>query len=154
MKVWAQVAAAFPPTLPTQPVTACACDECQDTRANLGHLRWVDVLPPAIEKSFGSLPLLTDEAFQALLPAFLFRSLEDISPENKFLEWTLYALCGAYEADEATSKATDADRRRRIAGFTLAQREAVRAFLALVSAAPLLDFHQQPIQHALSSIWR
>src|SRR5437763_17150054 len=90
--VWAQIMAAFPPTLPAQPVTNCDCDECQDSRANLGHLQWVDVLSPAIEKSFGALPLLTDDAFQSLLPAFLFRALEDISPENKFLEWTLYAL--------------------------------------------------------------
>lgn len=97
--------------------------------------------------------LLTDGAFQALLPAFLFRALEDISPENKFLEWTLYALCGAYEEDDARIKATDAERRRRFAQFTRAQREAVRAFLTLISTAPLLDLHQQPIQHALSAIW-
>ena len=151
--VWERITAAFPPTLPTQPVTKCDCDECQQICANLGYLRWVDVLPPAAEKSFGALPLLTDEAFHALLPVFLFRALEDISPENKFLEWTLYALCGAYEEDDAPGNATDAERRRRIAGFTQAQRNAVRAFLTLVSTAPLLDFHHQPIQHALSAIW-
>ena len=83
--VWEQIAATFPPKLSTQPITTCDCNECQEIRANLGHLRWVDILPPVAEKTFGTLPLLTDEAFQSLLPAFLFRALEDISPENKFL---------------------------------------------------------------------
>jgi len=152
-KVWEQIAAAFSPILPPQPITTCECEECLDVRANLGHLRWNDVLLPAIEKHFGSLPLLTDDAFQALLPAFLFRALDDISAENKFLEWTLYAVCGAYEEDEATTEAADADRRRRIARFTRQQRESVRAFLALVTVAPNLDIHHAPVAHALAAIW-
>src|SRR5215469_7632507 len=147
-RVWEQIAAAFPANLPPQPVTPCDCDECQDIRANLGHLRWVDVLPPATDKTFGSLPLLTDEAFQALLPAFLFRALEEINPENKFLEWTLYTLCGAYEENAATTEATDA-----LLRFTRQQREAVRALLTLVSAAPDLDFPygQQTRQRVMPS---
>jgi hypothetical protein len=151
-EVWEQIATAFPANLPAQPVTACECDECQDVRANLGQLRWVDVLPPAADKTFGSLPLLTDDAFQALLPAFLFRALEDINPENKFLEWTLSALCGANEDDEVT-EAIDADRRGRIARFTEPQREAVRAFLSLVASVPSLRFHHNTVAHALSAIW-
>jgi hypothetical protein len=152
-KVWEQIAAAFPPILPSQPITTCDCEECLDVRANLGHLRWIDVLPPAIEKHFGSLPLLTEDAFQALLPAFLFRALDDFSPENKFLEWTLYTVCGAYEEDEATTEAADAELRRRIARFTEPQRNSVRAFLALAATAPDLDFHQAPVAHALAAIW-
>ena len=85
-KVWEQIASVFPPILPSQPITTCDCEECLDVRGNLGHLPWKDILPPAVEKHFGSLPLLTDDAFQALLPAFLFRALDDISPENK--SWT------------------------------------------------------------------
>jgi hypothetical protein len=85
LRVWEQIATAFPPFLPAQPITTCGCEECQDVRANLGHLRWNEILPTATDKQFGSLPLLTDEAFHALLPAFLFCALEDINPENKFL---------------------------------------------------------------------
>ena len=152
-KVWEQIASAFPATLPEQPITICDCDECQEVRANLGHLRWNDALPHAADKTFGSLPLLTDDAFQALLPAFLHRALEDVNPENKFLEWTLYALCGAYDEDEVTTEATDAERRTRIALFTKPQREAVRAFLTLVTGATNLRFHHDPVAHALSAIW-
>jgi hypothetical protein len=122
-------------------------------RANLGSLRWIDILPPAVEKHFGSLPLLTDDAYQALLPAFLFGALDDISRENKVLEWTLYALCGAYEEDEATTEASDVAQRKRIAGFTEAQRASVRALLGLVAAAPDLAFHHDPVAHAFSAIW-
>ena len=152
-QVWEQIATAFRPVLPTQPITTCDCEECLDVRANFGHLRWNGILPPAAEKHFGSLPLLTDDAFQALLPAFLFRALDDISPDNKFLEWTLYALCGAYEENEATTQATDAERRKRIARFNESQRESVRAFLELVKAAPKLDSHRDAITHALAAIW-
>jgi hypothetical protein len=111
------------------------------------------VLPAAIDNQFGSLPLLTDEAFQALLPAFLFRALDDIDPENKFLEWSLYALCGAYEEDEVTTEAADTKLRKRIARFTEPQRASVRAFLSLVTAAPDLAFHHAPIAHAVATIW-
>jgi len=110
----------------------------RDVRANLGHLRWNDILAPAIEKHFRSLPLLTDDAFQTLLPAFFFRVLEAISPENQALEWTLHTLCGAYEEDEATMHATNAERQKRFASFTGPQRQSVRAFLELVNTAPKL----------------
>jgi len=82
LNVWAQITEAFPPVLPPQPVTGCACDECRDVRANLGHQRWNDVLPPAIDKHFGSLPLLTKDAFQALLPAYLFHGRSQRSEQN------------------------------------------------------------------------
>ena len=139
--------------MPAQPITACDCEECQEVRANLGELRWNQILPAAIDKHFGSLPLLTDESFEALLPAFLFRALGEIDPDNKFLEWTLYALCGAYEKDEATIEAVDTERRKRIARFTEPQRASVRAFLGLVKAEPSLAFHHEPIAHALATIW-
>ena len=84
-KVWEQIAAAFPAKLPAQPITACDCEECWDVRANFGRLRRNEILLPAIDKHFGSLPLLTDEAFRA--PAFLFQVIADINPENRFLEW-------------------------------------------------------------------
>jgi hypothetical protein len=152
-EVWNQIAAAFPPVLPPQPITTCDCEECRDVRANLGHLCWNEVLPPAIEKHFGSLPLLTNDAFQALLPAFLFGALDGINGENKTLEWTLYALLGAYEEDRATTENAEAQVRLRIAGFTEAQRAAVRAFLSMATAEPELEFHHEPIARALSAIW-
>ena len=95
---------------------------------------------------------LTDEAFQTLLPAFLFHALF-ISEENKFLEWTLYALCGPHEEDQETTEAADTYLRRRIAEFTDEQRAAMRAFMALVTEAPDLAFHHEPIAHAISAIW-
>jgi hypothetical protein len=102
LKVWTQIVEAFPAVLPQQPVTACGCDECRDVRANLGRLRWNEVLPLAIDNQFGSLPLLTDDAFQALLPAYLFRALCDVSEQNKVLEWTLY-YSGPQNLDQAIS---------------------------------------------------
>ena len=152
-KVWELITAAFPLALPAQPITTCSCEECRDVRANLGHLRWNEILPPAIDKHFGSLGLLTDEAFRYLLPAFLFHALSDLSKDNKFLEWALYAFCGPYEEDEATTRDEDARVRKRIARFSEPQREAVRAFLGLMSTVPELEFHHQPIAHALSVIW-
>jgi len=136
-----------------QPITGCDCEECLEIRANLGHLRWNDVLAPAVDKCFGALPLLTDEAFHALLPAFLFRALQDVSRENKYLEWTLYSLCGAYQEDEGETEASAAKLRERIANFTPAQRAAVRALLELVRTEPSLESHHEPIAYALPAIW-
>jgi len=65
----------------------------------------------------------------------------------------LYSLCSAYEEDEATTERADAHLRKRIAGFTEAQRASVRAFLRVVAATPDLAFHHVPVSHALSAIW-
>jgi hypothetical protein len=113
---WERIVEAFPPVLPAQPITRCACAECLNVRADLGRLRWNDPLSPSLQKQFGSLPLLADEAFCALLPAFLFCAPGDVSPKNEVLEFTLYALCGAHEEDQATKEATAANRRLRMLG--------------------------------------
>lgn len=154
LDVWRQIVEAFPVVLPEQPVTTCDCEECRDVRANLGHLRWNEVLPPAIDKHFGSLPLLTNDAFRALLPAYLFHALSDLSDRNKVLEWTLYTLCAVYdEADESAAE-SDADLRRRMAYFTDPQRAAVRAFLRLVAATPgISSGHRDAVAHALAAVW-
>ena len=98
--------------------------------------------------------MLTDDAFQALLPAFLFYALSGMNHDNKILEWTLYALCGTYhEEDRVTAENAEVQLRQRIAGFTDAQRAAVRAFLSMAAAEPELEWHHEPIAHALSAIW-
>jgi len=140
--------------MPPQPVTACDCDECRDVRANLGHLRWNQLLPPAIDKHFGSLPLLTDDAFRALLPAYLFHSLSDLSDDNRVLEWTLYAICSVYDEDDVTTAEADVRLRSRTASFTGSQRAAVRAFLALAAVAPgISSGHRDAIAHAQAAVW-
>jgi hypothetical protein len=150
-----QVTDAFLPVLPPQPVTECDCEECLDVRANLGHLCWNEILPPAIDTHFGSLALLTDNAFRALLPAYLFHSLRDLNGQNKVLEWTLYALCANYDEDDESAADADANLRKRIAGFSAPQRAAVRAFSELSAATPgISDGHGDAIAHALSAIWR
>ena len=155
LDVWAQIVEAFPAVLPEQPVTVCDCDECRDVRANLGHLRWNEVLPPAIDKHFGSLPQLTNDAFQALLPAYLFHALSDVSERNEVLEWTLYTLCAVYDEDDDCGAESDADLRRRISNFTGQQRTAVRAFLARIAATPgISGGHRDAAAHALAAVWR
>lgn len=154
LDAWAQIVEAFPSVLPEQPVTLCDCDECRDVRANLGHLRWDEVLPPAIYKHFGSLPLLTTDAFQALLPAYLFHALSDISERNKVLEWTLYTLCPVYDKDDESAAQSDAYLRRRISNFTTPQRAAIRAFLSLIAATPGIGCSDRDaIAHSLSAVW-
>ena len=154
LDVWAQIVAAFPSVPPEQPVTACDCDECRNVRANLGHLKWDEILPPAIDKHFGSLPLLANGAFRALLPAYLFHALSDLSERNKVLEWTLYTVCAVYDEGDDCAAESEDDLRRRIADFTDPQRAAVRAFLALVAATPGISRgHRTAIAHALAAVW-
>jgi hypothetical protein len=62
-------------------------------------------------------------------------------------------LCSAYEEDEPTTEEADAKLCKKIARFTEPQRACMRAFLALVTVAPELAFHHEPIAHALSPIW-
>jgi hypothetical protein len=53
-----------------------------------------------MDEHFGSLPLLSPEAFATFLPAWLTRSLRDLdAKDQKFREWTLYQLA-LYHEDE------------------------------------------------------
>jgi len=149
--VWNEIVDAFPPVTPSQPVTLCDCEECLEVRANLGHVAWNHVLPPAIEHCFGSLPPLTDESFHALLPAYLLHAFADLGDHNKVFEWTLYSLCGP--EDGADHDPEDAGLREKAMLFSPEQRRAVRSFLFLAGSVREIR-EQHDVMGAAATIWR
>jgi len=58
------------------------CEERQDVGVN-SDTRWNEILPPALDKHFGSLPLLTDEAEPAGRPWR--RATRRLSQQNGFV---------------------------------------------------------------------
>lgn len=97
-----QILSAFPPELFTGSVTSgCTCDECAGLAAKLRHQSWITISDEVIEAEFGSLPLLSEEAFRAFLPTWLTQSLLRLEDkEQKVRAWTLYKL--ALYLDPAT----------------------------------------------------
>jgi hypothetical protein len=60
---------------------------------SLKHLSWDNISDEVMDVQFGSPPLLTTEAFQAFLPAWLLRSLAGLDLEqHKVRECTLGQL--------------------------------------------------------------
>jgi hypothetical protein len=99
-------------------------------------MSWDKISDEVMDVQFGSLPLLTTEAFQAFLPAWLLRSLAGLDlEEHKVREWTLGQLTvyheGESEDEEDLTRAIDRVRSRADA-LTRDQVESVRDFLELM----------------------
>jgi hypothetical protein len=113
-----QIRAEFPPERFVGSVTSgCTCDECMELAKRLRHQSWDTVGDDTMEAQFGSLPLLSQDALLAFLPAWLTRSLRDLGAnEQKFPEWTLYSLALYYDAekDDPSDLAAKTERLQRL----------------------------------------
>jgi len=87
-----QIPEAFPPARFHGSITTCDCEECLDLRKALSGQRW-DEVPTAFLDFTCSPALLDAEAFQAFLPAYMLRGLDDLKRERVVLEFTVYSLC-------------------------------------------------------------
>jgi hypothetical protein len=96
-----QIRSAFPAEPFYVAVTGgCPCDECAELTKSLCRQKWDALDNETMDAQFGSLPLLSPEAFSTFLPAWLMRSLDDLdAEEQKSREWTLYAVA-LYHGEE------------------------------------------------------
>lgn len=154
-----QIRLAFPATEFLGPITSCDCEGCMGIRAELPHKRWDRVPAWFLDLTCSPTPL-EPEAFNAFLPAYLLRALDDLSGRTVVLEFTVYSLCpNAPEEDGAEEHSDHEDRMRRLVDrarlMSRDQIEAVRSFLVFVrenasDAACLRPF----IASALPQVWQ
>jgi hypothetical protein len=154
-----QIREAFPATQFYGPITSCKCDECMSIREGLQRKQW-DQVPTAFLDSTCSPTLLTPEAFQAFLPAYLLRSLDDLSLHSVVLEFTVYSLCPDDHQEnghEAQSDRPHGYRRlvQRASLMSPAQTQAIRSFLLFVQEnAADREWFRPFITRALQTFWR
>lgn len=145
-----QIREAFPPAIFHGSVTTCDCQECLDLRAGLNIKRWDEVPIPLLDFTC-SPTLLTVEAYQAFLPAYMLRGLDDLNDERVVLEFTVYSLCPS-TIDRHPNLSTLEE---RAALMTPAQVEAIRSFLLFVTShAKSGEWFKRGVDRALDSIWR
>ena len=135
----------------------CKCDECTELEKSLRHQKWDALGDETMDSQFGSLPLLTPEAFATFLPAWLARSLEDLdAKEQKFREWTLYAI-GLYHIEEDGPDELSRQigwLRQRADRLTPEQIEAVATLLHLIEqCAPVSEWDRESIKRGLDLVW-
>ena len=61
----------FPPRIVRGPIATHDCDECEALRKQLGGATWEVVPVEFVDSNYDALPLLTQEAYAAFLPAWL-----------------------------------------------------------------------------------
>lgn len=139
-------------------VTACDCDECTEVERCLEGRRWDEISGEVVDAQLGSLPLLSPQAFQAFLPAWLLRSLDHLDARsNDVREWTLFSLA-VYQRERDKPE----HRRKRITRliereerFSADQVAAVRAFLKIaMKHSHITDGDRESIIRALDLVWR
>jgi hypothetical protein len=150
---------AFPPAVFLGVVTpadnedwAEEIDDDLDLRDNLGSRAWNELAAQFIDRQAGGLPLLTPEAFAAFLPAWLMRSLDGLSGDNKVREFTVYEFCRtdghpALREHQRIRHATlNLEQRRAVADFlVLVSRHERSRFLRVSADEALLSFQGEPI---------
>lgn len=87
-----QIREAFPPKPFAESATACPCDECVEIKNALRGKSWDEVSTEFIDFTC-SPALFTPEAFQAFLPAYMLRGLDNLTREGVVLDFTAYTLC-------------------------------------------------------------
>jgi hypothetical protein len=95
------------------------CDECFTILQHFRGLSPQEATPEIIAEHFDSLPLLTAEAKQYLLPAYLRESIRD--PHSLVCQFTLYTL-------------EDVHRMAPHGGYTVSQRSAINAFIDYIAS--------------------
>jgi hypothetical protein len=148
-----EIRAAFPAKPFFGTVTSCDCEECDAISEGLRHRSW-DEVPGAFLDLTCSPVLLTPAAFQAFLPAYMLRGLDDLAGESNVLEFTVYCL-SPYSPGEDTSEYTHERIRACLALMSAEQILAICRFLLFVAGhARGADWLQDFIHPALVSIWR
>jgi hypothetical protein len=139
-----QIREAFPATQFYGPVTSCDCEECTHIREELRHKRWDEISTTFLD--FTSSPtLLTPEAFNAFLPAYLLRALDDLDRHSEF---TVYCLCP--DNEDGVSHLLQ---RARL--MNPVQIQAIRAFLVFVQEnAGDAEWFRPFITGALEKVWQ
>ena len=154
-----QIRQAFPATQFDGPITSCDFEECTDIREELRHKRWNEVSIAFLDHTC-SPTLLTPEAFNAYLPAYLLRALDDLSRDSIVVEFTVYSLCPNDPDEDGLQAHAGSDyqmnRLFQVARFmTPAQVQAIRAFLMFVQEnAGDGEWLGPFIKRALETVWR
>ena len=98
--------------------------------------------------------LLTAAAFQAFLPAYILRAIDDGAGDSNVLEFTVYSMSPAL-SDEETFERDSPRLMERAALMTAEQIHAVRSFLSFVVTrrAQDDDWLKRFAQAALQTAW-
>ncbi len=151
-----QIRQAFPATQFCGPITPCECEECMDIREGLRHKQW-DQIPAAFIELTCNLTLLTPEAFQAFLPAYLLRALDDLSGDGIVVHLAVHCLCPNKNPDDGKAVHIAHERLllQRAGLMSPAQIQAIRSFLQFVEKnAGHREWFQPYISRALETVWR
>ena len=153
-----KIESSFPAERFFGPVTGgCACDECSALTNSFRHEAWNTLTDQVMDERFGSLPLLSPEAFATFLPAWLTRSLRDLdAKDQKFREWTLYQLALYHEDEDGPDDFTRITQRLRRDSeqLTPEQVELVGDFLRLIrERACISEFDDESIGRSLELVW-
>lgn len=146
---------------PSQPffgsiTNGCACDECTALVKSLYGRKWDALDNETMDVQFGSLSLLTLEAFTIFVPAWLIRSLDNIdAEEQKFREWTLYSLALYSDEDGPDELSAEIEKLRQQSDqLNPEQLRVIADFLRLIhDRTPISKWNQESIRRSLELIW-
>jgi hypothetical protein len=129
-----QIRQTFPAVRFDGRVTSCDCAECTDIERELRHRRWDEISVAYLD--FTCTPtLFTPGGFQAFLPAYMLRGLDDLSEDSVVAEFTLYILCPPVPEEDDDGNLLSRDVKyllERVSLMSPAQTQAIRAFLTFV----------------------
>ena len=150
-----QLRAAFPAKQFSGVVThGCTCEECTDLEASFRDQSWNTVSEETMRAHYDGLPLLSDEALVAFLPAWLSRALSDLDDGHQpCREFALYflALYLKSSPSRAFVQSTETKRLRRLYGIlSVEQVLAVEQWLKFIQEyATMTDWDLESIDGAL-----
>jgi hypothetical protein len=116
------------------------CLECDELRTALAPYDWQDLPSHVLDACRFDMPLLSADAKQHYLPAWLLRSLDDHEFAGCYRWSVVFALNSDHRWDPARP-------------YTAAQRKVILRYLEFVTAQELSEWEAQDVERARSSVY-
>lgn len=142
LKLTSEITAAFADVPhPGQNIAPCNCEECRalqkDLHKDFSGSSWQTLTASFFESHFGDLSLLSPEAFNYFLPAYLVYALQNYNASDVW-EWTIYTLTPGKESENMSEWW-----RERLRPFTKEQMNVIYQYLDLIRQDPdAYDFYK------------
>jgi hypothetical protein len=124
------------------------CEECRGVRNDFTNVKWQKASGELLENNYDKIPLLSPEAFNYFLPAYLLYTLNNFNDDFSVVcDYTLYAITPEKNWKDENGNISSYWK-EKFSLFTTAQMNAIYHFLELARQNPIYNNNVRSIEKA------
>jgi hypothetical protein len=133
-------------------IVLCECEECRGVRKDFTNIKWQKASDKLLEGNYDKIPLLSPEAFNYFLPAYLLYTLNNFDGMfSDVCEYTLYAVTPNKNWKDENGSVTSFWK-EKFSLFTSAQMNVIYHFLESARQNPIYSNDVRSIEKAFDRL--